>query len=470
MQQPFCESERSFHLQTETIAAISTAMGNSGISIIRISGEDALLIADRVFVSKGGLQLSKADSHTIHYGAIQENGRIIDECMAVVMKAPKTYTTEDTVEIDCHGGMLVTKKVLEAVIRAGARPAEPGEFTKRAFLNGRIDLSRAEAVMDVINAQNEYALKSSVSQLKGAVSKKITQIRQEILYQIAYIEAVLDDPEHLSFDHYDEELLVKLENLIHQVDEILKSFENGRMLKEGIKTVILGKPNAGKSSLLNALVGQERAIVTEIAGTTRDVLEETISMGEMTLIIMDTAGIRKTTDHVEQIGIQRAKESAKEADLILYVADSSKPLDESDQEIISLLKEKKSIVLLNKMDLDNKISVSDIQKYCDSAVFEISAKHQMGMEALENQLKEMFFHGELEFNDQVYITNVRQKTAIEQAKKALELVLESINAQIPEDFYTIDLMNAYEELGKVIGESLEEDLVNEIFANFCMGK
>lgn len=470
MQQPFCESERSFHLHTETIAAISTAMGNSGISIIRISGEDALLIADRVFVSKSGLQLSKADSHTIHYGTIQEKGRIIDECMAVVMKAPKTYTTEDTVEIDCHGGMLVTKKVLEAVIRAGARPAEPGEFTKRAFLNGRIDLSRAEAVMDVINAQNEYALKSSVSQLKGSVSKKITQLRQEILYQIAYIEAVLDDPEHLSFDHYDEELLVKLENLIHQVDEILKSFENGRMLKEGIKTVILGKPNAGKSSLLNALVGQERAIVTEIAGTTRDVLEETISMGGITLIIMDTAGIRKTTDQVEQIGIQRAKESAKEADLILYVADSSKPLDESDQEIFSILKEKKSIVLLNKMDLDNKISVSHIQKHCDSPIFEISAKHQIGMEALENQLKEMFFHGELEFNDQVYITNVRQKTAIEQAKKALELVLESINAKMPEDFYTIDLMNAYEELGKVIGESLEEDLVNEIFANFCVGK
>lgn len=457
-------------MQTETIAAISTAMGNSGISIIRISGEDALLIADRVFVSKSGLQLSKADSHTIHYGTIQENDKIIDECMAVVMKAPKTYTIEDTVEIDCHGGMLVTKKVLEAVIRAGARPAEPGEFTKRAFLNGRIDLSRAEAVMDVINAQNEYALKSSVSQLKGAVSKKITQLRQEILYQIAYIEAVLDDPEHLSFDHYDEELLEKLENLIHQVDEILKSFENGRMLKEGIKTVILGKPNAGKSSLLNALVGQERAIVTEIAGTTRDVLEETISMGGITLIIMDTAGIRKTTDQVEQIGIQRAKDSAKEADLILYVADSSKPLDESDWEIFSLLKEKKSIVLLNKMDLDNKISVSDIQKHCDSPIFEISAKHQIGMETLENQLKEMFFHGELEFNDQIYITNVRQKTAIEQAKKALELVLESINAQMPEDFYTIDLMNAYGELGKVIGESLEEDLVNEIFANFCMGK
>ena len=454
----------------ETIAAISTAMGNSGISIIRISGEDALTIADKVFTSKNGTLLSKADSHTLHYGMICDKGTIIDEVMIAVMKSPRSYTTEDTVEIDCHGGMLVTKKVLETVIRAGARPAEPGEFTKRAFLNGRIDLSKAEAVMDVINAQNEYALKSSVSQLKGSVSKMISDLRGEILYQIAYIEAVLDDPEHLSFDNYNEELKTKLQGLIKEIDKILSSFENGRMLKEGIKTVILGKPNAGKSSLLNALVGEDRAIVTDIAGTTRDVLEETITIGGITLIIMDTAGIRKTGDQIEKIGIDRAKASAKDADLIFYVADSSKSLDESDEEILNLISQKKAIVLLNKIDLEGVISKEEIQKKCNAPVFEISAKKEIGLDALEQQLKEMFFQGKLQFNDQVYITNVRQKTAIENAKRGIMLVLESVQAQMPEDFYTIDLMNAYEELGKVIGESLEEDLVNEIFAKFCMGK
>ncbi len=457
-------------MQTETIAAISTAMGNSGISIIRVSGDEALTIADRIFNAKNCTTLSQADSHTIHYGTICENDVVIDEVMVAVMRGPRSYTTEDTVEIDCHGGMLVTKKVLEAVIRAGARPAEPGEFTKRAFLNGRIDLSKAEAVMDVINAQNDYALKSSVSQLKGSVSKMISELRQEIIYQIAFIEAVLDDPEHLSFDNYSEKLENKLKGLLQQTNTILSSFENGRMLKEGIKTCILGKPNAGKSSLLNALVGEERAIVTDIAGTTRDVLEETITIGGITLIIMDTAGIRKTGDQVEKIGIDRAKASAKDADLIFYVADGSKPLDESDEEILTLMNGKKAIVLLNKIDLDCVISIGDIQKICDAPVFEISAKKEIGLNALEKQLKDMFFQGELHFNDQVYITNVRQKTAIENGKRALELVIDSVQAQMPEDFYTIDLMNAYEEFGKVIGESVEEDLVNEIFTKFCMGK
>lgn len=455
----------------DTIAAIATAMTVSGIGIIRVSGEEALEIAGKVYRSKNGKNdIRKSESHKIHYGFIYDGEEMIDEVLVMVMKGPRSYTGEDTVEIDCHGGILAMRKVLEAVIRAGARPAEPGEFTKRAFLNGRIDLSQAEAVMDVINAKNEYALKSSMSQLKGAVLKSIKEIRNSIIYHIAYIESALDDPEHISVDGYGEELSDVIKEQKEKIRRLIDSFSEGKMIREGIKTVIVGKPNAGKSSLLNCLVGEEKAIVTDIAGTTRDVLEETIVLQGISLKMMDTAGIRKTEDVVEKIGVERARTYAKEADLILYVVDSSTELDENDQEILKLLEDKKAIVLLNKSDLEPVVTREMLSQKTGKPIISISAKEEKGVEELEKQIKEMFFQGELSFNDEVYITNARHKKALEDAWKSLEMVENSISMGMPEDFFSIDLMNAYEALGSITGEAVGEDLVNEIFSKFCTGK
>lgn len=455
----------------DTIAAIATAMTVSGIGIIRVSGEEALEIAGKVYRSKNGKNdIRKSESHKIHYGFIYDGEEMIDEVLVMVMKGPRSYTGEDTVEIDCHGGILAMRKVLEAVIRAGARPAEPGEFTKRAFLNGRIDLSQAEAVMDVINAKNEYALKSSMSQLKGAVLKSIKEIRNSIIYHIAYIESALDDPEHISIDGYGEELSDVIKEQKEKIRRLIDSFSEGKMIREGIKTVIVGKPNAGKSSLLNCLVGEEKAIVTDIAGTTRDVLEETIVLQGISLKMMDTAGIRKTEDVVEKIGVERARTYAKEADLILYVVDSSTELDENDQEILKLLEDKKAIVLLNKSDLEPVVTREMLSQKTGKHIISISAKEEKGVEELEKQIKEMFFQGELSFNDEVYITNARHKKALEDAWKSLEMVENSISMGMPEDFFSIDLMNAYEALGSITGEAVGEDLVNEIFSKFCTGK
>lgn len=455
----------------DTIAAIATAMTVSGIGIIRVSGEEALEIAGKVYRSKNGKNdIRKSESHKIHYGFIYDGEEMIDEVLVMVMKGPRSYTGEDTVEIDCHGGILAMRKVLEAVIRAGARPAEPGEFTKRAFLNGRIDLSQAEAVMDVINAKNEYALKSSMSQLKGAVLKSIKEIRNSIIYHIAYIESALDDPEHISIDGYGEELSDVIKEQKEKIRRLIDSFSEGKMIREGIKTVIVGKPNAGKSSLLNCLVGEEKAIVTDIAGTTRDVLEETIVLQGISLKMMDTAGIRKTEDVVEKIGVERARTYAKEADLILYVVDSSTELDENDQEILKLLEDKKAIVLLNKSDLEPVATREMLSQKTGKPIISISAKEEKGVEELEKQIKEMFFQGELSFNDEVYITNARHKKALEDAWKSLEMVENSISMGMPEDFFSIDLMNAYEALGSITGEAVGEDLVNEIFSKFCTGK
>lgn len=455
----------------DTIAAIATAMTVSGIGIIRVSGEEALEIAGKVYRSKNGKNdIRKSESHKIHYGFIYDGEEMIDEVLVMVMKGPRSYTGEDTVEIDCHGGILAMRKVLEAVIRAGARPAEPGEFTKRAFLNGRIDLSQAEAVMDVINAKNEYALKSSMSQLKGAVLKSIKEIRNSIIYHIAYIESALDDPEHISIDGYGEELSDVIKEQKEKIRRLIDSFSEGKMIREGIKTVIVGKPNAGKSSLLNCLVGEEKAIVTDIAGTTRDVLEETIVLQGISLKMMDTAGIRKTEDVVEKIGVERARTYAKEADLILYVVDSSTELDENDQEILKLLEDKKAIVLLNKSDLEPVVTREMLSQKTGKPIISISAKEEKGVGELEKQIKEMFFQGELSFNDEVYITNARHKKALEDAWKSLEMVENSISMGMPEDFFSIDLMNAYEALGSITGEAVGEDLVNEIFSKFCTGK
>jgi tRNA modification GTPase len=455
----------------DTIAAVATAMAASGIGIVRISGSKSREIADRVYRSKGGKKrLKDQPSHTIQYGYICQGEEVIDEVLVMLMDGPRSYTGEDTVEIDCHGGVLAVKRVLEAVISQGARPAEPGEFTKRAFLNGRIDLSQAEAVMDVINAQSEYALKSSVGQLRGSVQKIIKEIRQDILYQIAFIESALDDPEHISIDGYGENLYKEVKTQKEKIENLLETFQEGKLMKEGIKTVILGKPNAGKSSLLNTLVGEERAIVTDIAGTTRDILEETILLHGISLRMIDTAGIRNTEDVVEKIGVKKALESAKDADLILYVVDSSLPLDENDQEIIELLKDRKAIVILNKADLAQVVTEEELRQRTSRPVVMVSAKEEQGIDALEKQIQEMFFEGQLSFNEQVYITNVRHRAALEEARESLEMVEKSIEDQMPEDFFSIDLMNSYEALGKIIGESVGEDLVNEIFSKFCTGK
>ena len=458
-------------MKSDTIAAIATAMTPSGIGIIRISGDDSFELIDKIYKSKSGKKLlSQCDSHTVHYGFIYDGGEKIDEVMVLIMRAPNTYTREDTIEIDCHGGVFVMKRILETVIKYGARPAEPGEFTKRAFLNGRIDLSQAESVIDVINSKNEFALKNSLSQLDGAVLDSIKHIREVLLHEIAFIESALDDPEHISLESYPQKLLLIVDNQMKSIDKLLKSSDNGRILKEGINTVIVGKPNAGKSSLLNILVGADRAIVTDIAGTTRDVLEEQINLDGITLNLVDTAGIRDTDDIVEKIGVDRAKQYADSADLIIYVIDSSTELDDNDFSIIDILKDKNAIVLLNKSDLSTITTEDIVKKYLDKPVINISAKDRTGIDELESKISEMFLHGQVSFNDEVYITNIRHKNSLTEAFNSLKLVVESINNDMPEDFYSIDLMNAYEELGLIIGEAVEDDLMQEIFSKFCMGK
>ena len=457
-------------MKKDTIAAISTGMTNSGIGIVRISGEEAFAIIDRIY--KGKEQLSQAESHTIHYGFIKDREETIDEVLVSVMRAPRTFTGEDTVEINCHGGTFVVRKVLETVIKNGARPAEPGEFTKRAFLNGKMDLSQAEAVIDVITSKNEYALQSSVSQLRGSVKKKIETMRETLLYHTAFIETALDDPEHISVDGYGETLEKELIPIREELKKLIDSAGNGRIIKEGIQTVILGKPNAGKSSLLNVLSGRERAIVTEIEGTTRDVLEEQIHLNGLNLNMIDTAGIRQTEDVVEKIGVEKAREYAESADLIIYVADASRKLDENDREIAQIIAGKKVVVLLNKSDLEPVLTREKLRTFLEDEfpVIEVSAKEEKGIRELEQQLKTMFLSGDLSFNDEVMITNMRQKSALQDAYMSLRKVQESIEDQMPEDFYSIDLMDAYEALGSITGETIGEDLVNEIFSKFCMGK
>lgn len=461
-------------IKSDTIAAIATALSDSGIGIIRVSGPEAVEISDRIFINKAGKHTMKEwESHTIHYGFVEENGEVIDEAMVSLMRAPRSYTTEDTVEFNCHGGVLLLRRVLEALLHAGARLAEPGEFTKRAFLNGRIDLSEAEAVMDLIQAKNHFALQSSVRQLRGSVAEEIRGLRAAILYEIAFIESALDDPEHISTQGYPEKLGNIVEELLERMNRLLESAEDGRLRKEGINTVIVGKPNAGKSSLLNRLVGEEKAIVTDIAGTTRDVLEESIRLKGISLNIIDTAGIRRTEDTVEKIGVERAQKYASEADLVLYVADTSRKLDESDYRIMELLREKKVIVLFNKSDLEPVLTKEDFLEAFgreDVPVISTSAKENRGIDVFEETLEELFFHGKLPSDQEVVLTNMRHKEAVQNAYDSLKMVQRSLEDGMPEDFYSIDLMSAYTSLGYIIGEEVGDDLVNEIFSKFCMGK
>ena len=455
----------------DTITAIATGTTNAGISIIRISGTDAISVADAIFVSKKGKKkLAEVKSHTLHYGSVYDGEIMLDEVLVSVMKAPNTYTTEDIVEINCHGGMIVTKKILELVLRHGARLAEPGEFTKRAFLNGRIDLSQAEAVIDLIHATNEQAVKNSVRQLNGNLCRKIKEIRDSVIRDTAFIEAALDDPEHISLDGFTETLTEHTEANLKAIGDLLKNAEDGKIIKEGIRTVILGKPNAGKSTLMNVLVGEERAIVTDIPGTTRDTLEELIQIKEIVLRVIDTAGIRHTKDVVEKIGVERAKAEAEGADFVIYVADASRDLDENDEAVISMIQEKKAVVLLNKSDLSIKVTKEELEEKTGKQVFLISAKEETGMDAFAEAVEEMFYSGLIDKKEEVFITNLRHKQALSEAKESLEKVMDSLALDMPEDFYSIDLMNAYQMLGEIIGEAVDEDLVDTIFREFCMGK
>ncbi len=463
---------------TDTIAAIATALSPSGISIIRISGPEAMAIASGLFYRNGHhVDVAAYPSHTVQYGYITEpeSDTVIDEVMMLILKSPKTFTREDTIEIDCHGGIIVTKRILQAVLKAGARLAEPGEFTKRAYLNGRIDLTQAEAVADVISAKNELSLKNSMKQLKGRVRRDIMLLREEILREIAQIEATLDDPEHLSFDGFTEKITESTERHLKIVTHLAETAENGRLIHDGIRTVILGKPNAGKSSLLNALLGENRAIVTDIAGTTRDTLTEEIHYNGITLLLMDTAGIRNTEDTVEKIGVERAKNAADEADLILYVTDSSANLDDNDEDIIRQYGNRPMIALLNKSDLTTVTGPEALQTMlrkfdCNAEIIEISAKNETGINRMQDVISSMFFENQIQSDEEYMITSERHRQALLAAQDSLKRVQDSISTGMPEDFYTIDLTAAYESLGTILGEELDEDIINTIFSEFCMGK
>lgn len=467
-------------MNTDTIAAIASGLTAAGISIIRISGPDAFKLAGLIFRTGDKEHLSYPsidswESHTIHYGFVVEDERIVDEVMLLYMKGPKTFTREDTIEIDCHGGIVVTKKILSLILSKGVRLAEPGEFTKRAFLNGRIDLSQAEAVMNIIEAKNALSLKNSVKQLRGVLKERIITVREQILHSVAEIEAALDQPEYYSLQGFRESLLQETEEQMAIIKRLIASADNGRLMSEGIRTVILGKPNVGKSSLLNALLGEERAIVTDIAGTTRDTLSEEIRMNGITLVIVDTAGLRDTIDPVEQIGVKKAHEQAKDADLILYVADASVSLNAEDEEIIREYGDRKLLGILNKTDLASVTGTEDVKELfkrnsCNANVVSISAKNGYGLEQLEDTISSMFFQGELLTDDEFAITSERQKECLNEALASLQNVLSSINDDMPEDFLSIDLMTAYGALSRILGEEVDEDLINTIFREFCLGK
>ncbi len=460
-------------IMSETIAAISTALSEGGIGIIRVSGPDAIEIVNKIYRNKdGAYSLSSYKTHTIHYGFIYDGEKLLDEVMVSVMKAPNTFTREDMVEINCHGGVLVCKNILNLCLKTGAVLAEPGEFTKRAFLNGRIDLSKAEAVMDLISSKSNMSLNNSLNHLSGRLFEKIKSIRESILYEIAFIESALDDPEHISLDGFTDSLRNKLDVLLFDLGKLYDSFSTGKLLKEGINTCIVGKPNVGKSSLLNFLSGYERAIVTDIAGTTRDTIEERVILKDISLNLIDTAGIHDSSDTVENIGVERAKKYAKGADLILFLMDATEKLSNDDLAIIDFIKDKKVIALINKIDAGKEIDSAEVKKLFskESKVLEISVKSGDGICDLESVIEEMFIHGEISVNDDLYITNLRQADLIKKSMDSLSHVVESLNLGLPEDFYSIDLMSAYATLGKIIGEDVDDDLVEEIFSKFCMGK
>ncbi|GLC30464.1 tRNA uridine-5-carboxymethylaminomethyl(34) synthesis GTPase MnmE [Clostridium omnivorum] len=455
----------------DTIAAVATSMGESGIAIIRISGNKVLDIVDSIFVGKNNRSIRDIKTYSMRYGHIidRESKEVIDEVIVSFMKGPRSFTAEDTVEINCHGGILATNRVLEEVIKAGARTAEPGEFTKRAFLNGRLDLSQAEAVIDIIRAKTELSMKSALAQSEGRLSREIKELRNKLLGVIAHIEATVDFPEEDLEETTSIITISQLKTLIGSFQALLNTASEGKILREGLDTVIVGKPNVGKSSLLNALVMEKRAIVTDIPGTTRDVIEEFINIAGVPVKIIDTAGIRETEDVIEKIGVERSKEKINEADLIILMLDASRELDDEDKEIIDYIKDRKYIVLLNKSDLDNKLNREDIKELNPHFVLDISARTGEGLEKLKTSIKELFFSGEVKSKD-IMITNTRHKEALIRAEESCKAALRTLETGFAIDLASIDVRNAWSSLGEITGETLEEDIIDKIFSEFCIGK
>lgn len=451
----------------DTITAISTATGNGGIGIVRISGKDAINIADNIFISPKGKRLSEQKSHTIHFGNIVYENKVIDEVLVSVMKAPNTYTREDVVEINTHGGYRAVTSVLNTVVASGARMAEPGEFTKRAFLNGRIDLTQAEAVTDIINAKTDSAKEAAIKRLEGRLSKSIKSLREEILTMLAHIEAAIAYPEHDDETMTYNTISEGTHRVMTELDRLIATADTGKIYKEGIKTVILGRPNVGKSSLLNSLLQEDRAIVTDIPGTTRDTLEEMINVGGIPLNIIDTAGIRDTDNVIEQIGVEKSKSLAEEADLVLLMFDGSRELSDEDRELIKLTENKKVITLVNKLDLESKIDFEEIKGLNP---INISVKADSGITDIYDKIKSMFMLGDINVNNDVLISGERNKASLVKAKGYLENVIETVEMAMPEDFITMDLTEAYQALGEITGETLEEDIIDKIFSEFCLGK
>ncbi len=454
----------------DTIGAISTSIGEGGIAIIRISGDRTKDIVDKIFQAKNGKSIKDMKSYTMKYGyIIDENNNHIDEVIISFMKGPRSFTAEDTIEINCHGGVVATNKVLEQAIKQGVRIAEPGEFTKRAFLNGRIDLSQAEAVIDIINAKTDLSMKSALMQSEGAISKEIKGLREKLLSTIAHIEATVDYPED-DLEEVTAEMAIKdLEITKKEIKGFIETAEEGKILREGLSTVIVGKPNVGKSSLLNALTKENRAIVTDIPGTTRDIIEEYINISGIPIKIIDTAGIRQTEDVVEKIGVERSRAKINDADLIIFILDSSNELSEEDKEIINHISNKKYMILLNKSDLNSKITKENLDNINCKEIYSISAKTGQGIDKVRVAIKDMFFKGEISTNN-VIITNSRHKEALLRAYECIESAIDTLNHTFAIDLASIDIRNAWTFLGEITGDSLEENIIDKIFKSFCLGK
>jgi len=454
----------------DTIAAIATSIGEGGISIIRVSGDKSIDIVNSIFIGKNNRKLHDLKSYTMRYGHIvDKNGVRLDEVIISYMKGPKSFTAEDTIEINCHGGVVGTNRILQEIIRAGARMAEPGEFTKRAFLNGRIDLSQAEAVIDIIRAKTELSMKSALMQSEGTISKEIKIIRNKLLSVIAHIEATVDYPEEDMEEVTAGKVSEEVTEIISEVDMLLSTADEGKILREGLSTVIVGKPNVGKSSLLNALVKEKRAIVTDVPGTTRDVIEEYISIEGIPVKIVDTAGIRETEDIVEKIGVEKSKEKIDEADLVILILDLSNRLTHEDREIIDYIKDKKYIVLLNKSDLGGKIEREELQSLKSKYITNISVKTGEGLNLVKEHIKDLFFNGEIK-TEGIFVTNNRHKESLVRAKENLEASLNALEFTSAIDLASIDIRNAWMNLGEITGEALEEDIIHKIFSEFCLGK
>ena len=457
----------------DTIAAISTPIGSGGIGIVRISGERAVETADKIFMSADGKKLSEKKSHTITYGHAVDpaTGETVDEVLASLMLSPRTYTREDIVEINCHGGMLVTNRVLELALNNGARLAEPGEFTKRAFLNGRIDLSQAEAVMDIIDSKTELSRKTALNQLGGSVREKVHELREEILDMTAAIEAAIDYPEHdVEEETYSQmrERAVKLKN---EIDRLVEKADMGRIIREGVEAVILGRPNVGKSSLLNLLLMEERAIVTDIPGTTRDTVEEYMNLGGIPVKIVDTAGIRDTGDAVEKIGVEKSRKCAENADIIFMMLDASQSLTQEDRDILESIRGRKAIIIVNKTDIDNVLDAGELSTYTDKEnIIFASVKEERGLERLTERFREMFLGGDIEVRESVLISNARHKNMLQKAGEALDRAVATIDSRMPEDFISMDLQDALTALGEITGDSVDDEIIDRIFTRFCLGK